>query len=163
MGKNLNALPAPGLFVGALDFPAWLQTNPTTLSDLPPLKMPEPTSAMHAVILGPSLNMGEAMTMREVEWKGKEAIVRVELWQDDGPRLKNIPFWPLLVVPLQPPTKEEAGRVRLAPGEYTVRVEWAFLRAPSIGGLYVLPDPTKGPGPASKVLREKSEQKFTIR
>ncbi len=162
-GKNLNGLPAPGLSVGALDFPAWLQTNPTTLSDLPRLGVPAATSSLHAVVLGPQLSSGEAMTLREVEWKDKEAILRIELWHDDSPRLKNIPFWPLLVVPLSPPTKMEADRVRLVPGDYTVRVEWSFRRAPTTGGLYVLPDPTKGPAPVAKDLQEKSEQKFTIR
>ncbi len=163
MGKDLNGLPAPGLFVGALDFPAWLQTNPATLSDLPRLAIPEATSSLHAVVLGPPLSTGETMTLREVEWKDKDAIVRVEVWSDDSPRLKNIPFWPLLVVPLSPPTKVEANRSRLVPGDYTVRVEWSFRRAPGTGGLYGLPDPTKGPAGAAKDLKEKSEQKFTIR
>ena len=158
-----DKMPAPRLFAGALDLPAWLQSNPKTLADLPRLGQPDATSAVHAVVLGPELNSGEQMTLREVEWKGNETVVRVEVWRDSGPRAKNITFFPALAVYLNLPTKIEANRVRNVPGDYTVRVEWSFLLAPSPGGVYQAADPTKSPLVLTKALKERSEQKFTIR
>jgi hypothetical protein len=120
-----------------------------TLGKVEPVKAAEPVSA---VIVGPRLNSGEKMVLREVEWKGKEAILRVDLWRDHGPRDKNIVSTANLVAALNLPPRPDGKPGEHAVGEYKVRVEWTLLRAPNLGEPYVVEDPNSA---EVKKLREK--------
>jgi RNA polymerase sigma factor (sigma-70 family) len=121
-----------GLEVGTFDFAAWDKMPPAQRAR-PTLKEPTANDPWYATIVGPELNSYEGMTLREIEWKDKEAILHIELWTDSGERTKNIPFFPLLVVPLEKPV---APGGKVAAGEYAVRVECTVLHAPASSGEY---------------------------
>ena len=130
-GFGNNPLPKVGLSVGAFDFSAWAKTTFWELKNLPVLGPAKKGQPVYASIVGPRVNSDEYMTLREVRWSGTHATLVVELWRDTGDRIKNIPFFPALLVPLdlRDETNDEAG-------EITVSVEWVALRAKVPNGAY---------------------------
>ncbi len=126
-----------GLQVGR--YAGELGAAPATLEKVEPVNSTDPVCA---VIVGPELNSGERMALREIEWKGNEAILRVDLWRDDGQRKRNTPFIANLVAPLQLPPRPDGKPGEHAAGEYKVRVEWTLLRAPNLSEAYAPEDPT---------------------
>ncbi len=146
---------APRVEAGTADFKSWQGSNPLKLENLPKLHAPEKGDPVYLTILGPSRNAGEGLTLREIEWKDKEAIVRVDLWHDSGARYGNVITTPYLVIPLHAP-----------PGDYRIKVEWTFLlapRYPDLGQTYAVQDPTKfGDQDPFKDFDKRSETKVTI-
>lgn len=145
---NRNGLPAPGLRLGAMDLADWLKKEPKTINDRPSLGKVHANSAVHAEVLGPMLNQGERMMLREVEWQGDEAVLKVDVWRDNRQFRRNVKTWPLLVAPLKMGDKLEAR-------EYKARIEWTFLRAPGILDVYQVEEMPQG-------LAEKSRQGFKV-
>jgi hypothetical protein len=159
---NLDAFPAPGLRAGTFDLTAWSAAKPATLADLPRLQTPKVQDPVQAVVLGPSLNSGEWLTVREVIWKDKEAVIRVDVWRDDAGRFGNAPYHPLVIVPLQLP-KQPDDLSRAVLGKYQVRVEWTLLRAPNNRQPYSVEDRTlPAVGDLWKALESKSTATFKI-
>jgi hypothetical protein len=115
--------------LGAFDLDKWTESMPKTLDNLPELQEPAAGDAVYATVLSPSLNSGEWMSLRAIEWKDKEATLHVDLWQDDAGRKDNVISMHYLVVQLQTPGKLEDGKWQTAPGNYSVKVAWTFLRA----------------------------------
>jgi len=152
---NRNRLPKLGLRVGTFDLVKWLESKPRTDQELPTLNKPVKGSPVYALVLGPSLNSGEWTTVREVEWKKdkdtKVIVLRVEVWRDDGERLRNVPHLPLLVVPVD----------ESSPGDYRVEVEWYTLRAQTSRDPYRPEDPTK-PNKIAELMKGVSSQEFTL-
>jgi hypothetical protein len=125
------------LQVGKLDSAAFAKRS-FEAAEVPKLEAPKAEDPVCAMVLGPQLNMGEWMALREVVWDGKQATLRVELWRDTGERTKNYVFGPMIVVPLHPPSTFEkaVNKFVTANGEYTVGVEWISLVADQPGGSY---------------------------
>jgi hypothetical protein len=136
-----------GLKMGTFDVKKWLATNPSHLNQLPTLEAASDAAPLYATVLGPMLNSGELMTFDGVEWRKNQAVIHVKVWRDSLPREKNLPFYPLLVVPLQRPALT---------GEFHAEVDWTLLRAPREGELYASGDATE----ELKVLRQKSSVSF---
>jgi hypothetical protein len=155
---DVDGFPAAGLRVGTFDLVKWLATNPHTLGALPAPAPPKAGQPAYAVVLGPSVNTGEWLTLREVAWRGKQATVHVDLWRDNGPRLQNVRYWPLLIVPLG----SAAGQLPAA-GAYEVRVAWNLLRAPTNSDPYVAEDTSAGAaGTLAEGLRSRSERTLEV-
>jgi hypothetical protein len=98
-----------------------------------PVKPPEKIRAIHqgtysAVILGPTLNSGERMTVRSVIRYSDVYQITLEVWTDDSPRERNIPHREMLVVPIAVPAGE--------PAQPTVQLTWNSLHATTEGGEY---------------------------
>lgn len=128
---DARRLVALGLAVGTFDADAWLKKG---AADFPSLEN-KPGEPVYATILGPTLNSGEWMSLREIVWTGRSCELHVEVWRDDGDRAKNIIFNPVLVVPLgKLPAIAQDGKADA--GEFTIRVVWTGLRAPEMRGLY---------------------------
>ena len=90
------------------------------------------------------------MTFDGVEWRKNQAVIHVKVWRDSLLREKNLPYYPLLVMPLQRPALT---------GEFQVEVDWTLLRAPRAGELYASGDA----GEELKVLRQKSSVRFQMK
>jgi RNA polymerase sigma factor (sigma-70 family) len=120
---ELNRDAGMELRVGAFNQDAWRATNPKRSADMPTLTPPPRSSKdpVYAALLGPVLNSGDGMTLREIAYKDRQVILRMDVWRDAGERRRNILQQPLLITPLTVP----------GPGEYKVEVEWTFLRAAS--------------------------------
>jgi hypothetical protein len=139
-----------------------LERDRSQRAELPTLNKPTPSSAVHALVLGPYLNRLEEVTLRSVSWQGRVATLRVEAWRSEEPVARNEPYTPILVVPLDLP-RDKAGARHALPGDYTVRVEWVFLRAERLSGPYQVEAPPPARAPAwMKELRERSRATFTI-
>jgi hypothetical protein len=106
---------------------AFLTLNTKSVAGSPDVINPKDNRPAQVTILGPLMNTGEWLTLREVIWSGNKMTVKVDLWRDNGERAKNILFYPVLVVPVTPPGK-------LA--KFDVTVEWNTLVAPQSDGLY---------------------------
>jgi hypothetical protein len=109
-----------------------------------------------AVVLGPQLNTGEWLTLREVEWQEKRAVLRLDLWRDSEPRKKNLVESPILVAPLGSP----AGR--LGAGDYTAEAQWFLLRAPTNRDPYTPEKPEGDAGKLLEALTQRGKQKFKV-
>ena len=119
----------PGIFAGGVDANGMLQGIDLPAGNANALPKPAGTGNPAVVIVGPELNSYEGLTLAAVEWHdANTVVVRVRLWRDDGPRKRNVPFTPVLVVPLTPP----AGTAK----PLTLVVDWTALVAPALGGLY---------------------------
>ena len=135
-GRSRVAARKPGLVVGSIA-PVDVRLETLPGDEVPKLKPPALGAPLLAEVFGPELNSGEAMRVRSVEWQGRTATIRVEVWQDDGGRKDNVLSVPVALVPLRLPTKE-------APKEgLTVRVEWVPLRAKWLGHPYAVQPPEK--------------------
>ena len=139
-----------GLKVGTFNLKKWLATNPSHLNQLPTLEAASDAAPLYATVLGPMLNSGEFMTFQGVEWRKNQAVIHVKVWRDSLLREKNLPYYPLLVMPLQRPALT---------GEFHVEVDWTLLRAPRAGELYASGDA----GEELKVLRQKSSVRFQMK
>ena len=105
---------------------------PRTTSEIPALTPPVSGDPVYIAFLGPVLNTGEQMRLRQIRWVGRKAILSVDVWRDGEGRRRNIPHIPLLIVPLK-----EGSRSLSEPGKYEVEVEWSLLFSPTINdGLY---------------------------
>ena len=118
----------PQLKAGSFALAKLLGAPQPTLDDLDAVPGAREATVDCAAIVCPVLNSGEWASVREVTWTPAEIVVHVEVWRDTMDRIKNIRWQPLLVVPL-----ETFGNK----GEYTIRVQWHPLTAPSTDGLYV--------------------------
>jgi RNA polymerase sigma factor (sigma-70 family) len=115
-------LPKPGYtVVGSCD-PADLMKSPTIMQNREtfPWSPPEEGKPVYVRVEGPILVNGR-MNLREIEWKGRRVILRVDLWQDNFKKPTDFIRLPILVVPLSP-----AGFAD-GPGQYEVQVEWNLL------------------------------------
>lgn len=130
-----NNHPNPGVYAGTLDAEAWQKGSRL---DAPTLTAPTPIDNVYALVVGPELNSGESMRLQSILWdkKASKITLLVELWRDDGPRRRNVPSCPTLLVPLVLPfTWKDTKRV-IDGGTYTVAVEWTALRAKDSAGPY---------------------------
>ena len=129
-----------GLSVGTFDKAKWKGIGKTTLpyEERPALVKPTATGPVYVSVIGPYLNEGEWMTVQSVEWAGKTATVHVEIWRDNADDFKkSIVFLPLALVKLDLPLSRSAdGALKIDPGDYTVKLDAAVLRAPTAGGIY---------------------------
>jgi hypothetical protein len=124
---------AGGLRVGQLDVGVW-RANRAGFLPVPELAPPETGKRAYAVLLGPSLNPGERMTLREIEWVAERAILRVDIWRQAGGAADvEGKFRPLLAVPLYP---EQAEQGRFPEGTWRLEVEWSLLFAQQPGAVY---------------------------
>jgi hypothetical protein len=153
----VTAPDVPRLEAGTFDLKKWSESNPRSLADLPKLKPAEKGDPVYATLLGPWQTTGWVVTLREIEWKDKDAIVRVDFWSDtEEGRHKDQPSLTCLVMPL-----------KAAPGDYRVKLEWTFLsasRSPTPGELYTPQDPAKaGDNAPINQFNKKSPVKVTIK
>jgi RNA polymerase sigma factor (sigma-70 family) len=162
---------AQGLRVGTFDLDKWAASKPAKVTDLPKLGEPAAGDPVYATVLSPVLNSGEWMSLRAIEWKDKEVILHMGLWQDRGPRARNILSEHYLIIPLQTPpvdakVKSKEDRWPTVVGEYRVKVAWTFLLAenyPTPGELYAPRDATEfGEQDSAKQLLDHSEAKFIL-
>ncbi len=154
-GGQLRGLPAPGLSVGTFDLVRWLASQPMNLGNLPPLQQPASGQPTYAVILGPTLNTGEWLTLRDIQWQDRQAVIRVDLWRDNEGRRQNITSSPLLIVPLWNPAGLLPG------GKYTVKVEWSLLRAVNNREPYHPEDTTRGDAAVlTRLLQQRGKVEF---
>jgi len=151
-----SGLPAAGLSVGSFNLAAWLPAKLTQAVNLPPLEAPSADKPAYAVILGPQLNTGEWLTLREVEWQDKRAVLRLDLWRDNEVRKQNQVGSPILVAPLG----ELVGR--LAAGEFTVESQWSLLRAPTNRDPYLPEKPQGDAGKLLESLTQRGKQTFKV-
>jgi hypothetical protein len=147
-----------GLRVGTFDLTRWLASNPKAVGDMPELASPGANQLTYALILGPQLNSGEWMTLREVQWQDNQATLTVDLWRDNAPRYGNVPTCPLLIVPLRSPS------IGLPAGDYTIKVRGGFLWAPNMGGPYRLEE-DKSPVAAGRagLLQPRSKVELSVK
>jgi hypothetical protein len=157
--KPVPMLPeVPHLEVGTFDLKKWLESKPRSFADLPELRPADKGDPIYLTLLGPWQTTGWSVNLREIEWKDKDAIIRVDFWGDNGARLLNVnhPSVNCLVIPLKAP-----------PGDYHVKVEWTFLNAaqfPSPGEQYTPLDPSKfGEDDPINAIKKKSQAKVTIK
>jgi hypothetical protein len=157
----------PGMAVGTFDWQKWTARGPIALDNLPQFGPLAASTPAYVSILSPPLNSGETMTLREIRWKDKEAILYVDVWRDSLPRAENAISVHHLLVPLQTPGKSVDGKWQTAPGDYRFKVEWTVLLAPNAAGpgeLYTPQDPTKpGEKDAYKELLKRTEANVTIK
>jgi len=118
--------PNPGVYAGTCDINAWLKSSRV---EAPVLTVPTPKDPVYAMVVGPLINSGDAIRLRSIcnIFETKKISLEVELYQDDRPRLRNVPSHPVLLVPLQ-----LAGA-----GTYTVEVQWVGLHAKDSSGPFV--------------------------
>ena len=115
---NYNEKATMGLHVGACNLHRLWKEPPTKLADVPiPLQQPKRNDRIYAVLLGPVLNSGESLNLREMEWVGQKAVLRVDVWRHGENRMKNDRHIPLLVAQL----------LVDRPGDYEVEIEWSLL------------------------------------
>jgi hypothetical protein len=147
-----------GVRAGSLPNGGYPRVEPGKNPLLPELGDARPYWPVLAAIMGPTLDTGERMTVRSVEWRGRTAVVNVEVWRDEEARKQNLPQTPLLLLPLRsgPFSGPSSGD---GPVEYEVKVEWTFLRATNHRGPY---RPEKPTGPWVNELLERSTAKFTV-
>jgi hypothetical protein len=131
---NADAVPKPGLRIGSLEYGAFSGE----LNDLTEyaalcgkLAPPARRKQTYAVILGQPVDTGDTMLLREVKWKGREVVLRVEVWTDSRRRLQNTRHTPLLIAAVGHRFFPPAGL-----REYTARVEWVWYHGPSGEGPY---------------------------
>lgn len=118
---------APCVRAGTFDLAAWAASQDGGPTTLPKLDPPGEGDPVYACVTGPMLNSMEWLSLAKVTWTEEGVRLLVEVWRDEGDRDKNIPFTPVLVVPLDGPAKAGVRRVD---------VEWKTLRADAPGGLY---------------------------
>lgn len=128
---NATRLPLSRSFgvaaAGRIDLAAWLKGSNEPVCYPPTISSLGSTDPMAAAIVGSLLKWGEMATVRRVEYGLGIWTIAVDVWRDDGARLKNVPHRDLLVVPLQLPPQGLARRVELT---------WRFMRAAEPGGPY---------------------------
>jgi hypothetical protein len=118
----------------------WLKTPPRRTADMPVLADTAGKGLLYAAALGPALNSGDYTSLREIAYKGKQVVLRMDVWRDAGERRRNIIQQPLLVAPL----------LVSVPGDYRVEVEWTFLRG------------ANHEGPFTREMSKTSEARFKI-
>lgn len=160
LDRNANPTAPPELHVGTFDLSTWLGNPPAEKPvPLPDLKAPQGTLPNQAIVLGPTLQTGEKMTLSAIEWQENHMILHVDLYRDHEPRKQNLPFQPLMVVPVG----GQGGR--LLPGDYEVQVRWTLLRAQTIRDPYTGEDIQRDKEAATflETLKKRSEKKFCIK
>jgi RNA polymerase sigma factor (sigma-70 family) len=150
MPVDVAADPAFVVRAGRFDHVAWLKKPAADLpagAVLPNVIGTGPSGfSFYASLNGPKLDSGCRMTLRAIEWRDKTATLRVDVWRDKGPREKNIPFIPLLIVPLEPLQADDKGVAKPVPGDYRVEVEWTLLLAPTPDQPYAVQEVKHGEG-----------------
>jgi RNA polymerase sigma factor (sigma-70 family) len=136
---NQQARP-PEVLAGTFDWVKWQQTKPVRVADIPVLAAPTPTDPLYAAVVGPVLQNAEWIHLREIVWKDRRAILYVDVWQDDGERLRNLNVQPLIVTTLEAPKRTVDGKSMAVAGAYQIDVEWTYLRPPKPKQPYAVKD-----------------------
>lgn len=123
--RPLDMDATPGFSAGTFDLSAWMAQ--TGRNEAPPtLSAAGPDDRLFAAIVGPEIDSYCGVSLRRVTWDGRRARLLVDVWTDHGGRDKNIPWRPVLVVPLTPPGDPKSGGAELD-------VEWRVWVAPTQG------------------------------
>ena len=141
-GRPAGVPKLPYVQVGTFDFAKWVKEH-DGIRQLPDVAPHSLTGPIYVVIFAGSLNSYEWLSLGEVAWRENEATIRIDVWRDTGAREKNVPFHPLMVVPLNMPVLQVDGKPLRMPGDYKVTVEWRLLLAKQPGGFYVEQDARK--------------------
>jgi len=136
LGESNGVPKLPYVQVGTFDFAKWLKAQ-NGAAVLPQVEPPSLTGPIYVVIFAEEMNSYEWLSLGEVAWQGNEVTIRVDAWRDSGQRDKNVPFHPLLVVPLNMPVLLQDGKPLRVPGNYTVTLERRLLLAEQPGSFYV--------------------------
>jgi len=128
-----------GLSIGTCEPFKFLRGDPSQWqkrSALPDLTPSTSAHSTYAMLIAPSMSIGEWASVEEIRWRDDVVTIHCSYWTDEDIRTRNVRYHPMLLVQLVPPGYRAATPEVTPPGHYNVRVVWHKLVAPKSGGWY---------------------------